>query len=280
MIGDDARVNALLDAALPLCEPADTATLVEVHTARHAALYSLGRLEETDTEYGTSRSCARPRWIVRTQPTVQVRSLTHRTRYAEAVGLAIGRCVSWASPSRPRTCSLRRPSDSSATWTDGWTTTDDADELARPELTDPALLAATHLLNAATPAAYLAADHAALTWLSLEALRIWTNQGAAPALLYPVSYIAFATELRGDRARRVPGAAADPGGRRGPAATSPAPLRSASCSPLSAGPSDRSTTPSRRLSGPGRGCSLPATWPTPDTPAPSPCVTSWTARPR
>ena len=35
----------------PLIDPGETATLVEVHTGRHAALYSLGRLEEADEEY-------------------------------------------------------------------------------------------------------------------------------------------------------------------------------------------------------------------------------------
>ena len=53
LIGDYALVNALLAAALRLIDPAETATLVEVHTGRHAALYSLGRLDEADEEYRT-----------------------------------------------------------------------------------------------------------------------------------------------------------------------------------------------------------------------------------
>ncbi len=53
LIGDYALVNALLAAALRLIDPGETATLVEVHTGRHAALYSLGRLEEADEEYRT-----------------------------------------------------------------------------------------------------------------------------------------------------------------------------------------------------------------------------------
>ena len=53
LIGDYALVNALLAAALRLIDPGETATLLEVHTGRHAALYSLGRLDEADEEYRT-----------------------------------------------------------------------------------------------------------------------------------------------------------------------------------------------------------------------------------
>ena len=59
MIGNYALVNALLAAALRLIDPGETAMLVEVHTGRHAALFSLGRLEEADEEYRSiARLCA------------------------------------------------------------------------------------------------------------------------------------------------------------------------------------------------------------------------------
>ena len=82
LIGDYALVNALLAAALRLIDPGETATLIEVHTGRHAALYSLGRLDEADEEYRTiERLC--PTALERADATaVQVRSLTHRNRLA------------------------------------------------------------------------------------------------------------------------------------------------------------------------------------------------------
>ena len=49
-------MNALLAAALRLIDPGETATLIEVHTGRHAALYSLGRLDEADEEYRDDRA--------------------------------------------------------------------------------------------------------------------------------------------------------------------------------------------------------------------------------
>jgi hypothetical protein len=43
LTGDHALVEAMLAAAARLVDPGETATLVEVHTGRHAALYSIGR---------------------------------------------------------------------------------------------------------------------------------------------------------------------------------------------------------------------------------------------
>jgi hypothetical protein len=89
LTGDYALVNAFLAGALRLIDPNATATLVAVHTGRHAALYSSGRLKEADEEYRTiERLCATV--LQRADPTaLQVRSLTHRTRFAEAVGLGV-----------------------------------------------------------------------------------------------------------------------------------------------------------------------------------------------
>ena len=53
LVGDHALVNALLTAALRVIDPHETTTLIEVRTARHAALVSLGWLDEADEEYRT-----------------------------------------------------------------------------------------------------------------------------------------------------------------------------------------------------------------------------------
>ena len=106
-----------------------------------------------------------------------------------------------ASPSRPRTGSPPSLTTSSAIWYQWLDHTEAADDLARPDLTDPALLAASGLINATQPAAYFAGDPATVTWLGLEALRICLEHGPAPALVGPVAYTAFgAVALRGDYA--------------------------------------------------------------------------------
>src|SRR3954447_8508789 len=51
LIGNHTLVDAMLAGALRLIHPGESATLVAVHTGRHAALYSIGRLEEADEEY-------------------------------------------------------------------------------------------------------------------------------------------------------------------------------------------------------------------------------------
>ena len=87
---------------------------------------------------------------------------------------------------------------SSRTCTGGLTRDDDPE---RPELSDPALLAATRLINALLPAAFFAADVAMVAWLSLEALRIWVEHGPGPSLIGPAGHAAFATvALRGEYA--------------------------------------------------------------------------------
>ena len=90
LIGDYALVNALLAAALPLIDPGEAATLTEVHAARHAALFSLGRLEQADEEYQTIEELCTTVMQRADATAVQVLSLTHRTRFADAIGLGIG----------------------------------------------------------------------------------------------------------------------------------------------------------------------------------------------
>ena len=254
LIGDYALVNVLLAAALRLIDPGQTATLVEVHTGRHAALYGIGRLDEADEEYRTiERLC--PTALHRADATaVQVRSLTHRNRFAEALGLGLDslRELGITVPAADRLAAeLDHQFDYLYRWLDH---TDSADDLARPELTDPTLLAATRLINAVLPAAYFVADPSMYAWLSLEALRIWLEHGPGPYPARPgrprrLRRCGAARRLR----RRVPGAAADRGAGRGPRLrardlTGALPVR---CS--SAAGSSRSRTVSTRLSGPGRG---------------------------
>jgi GAF domain-containing protein len=201
LIGDHALVNALLAAALALIDPGETATRVEVHTGRHAALFSMGRLDEADEEYRTIEALC-PTAVQRVGATaVQVRSLTLRNRLAEATGLGIGslrECGITVPVADRLAAGLDRQFDYLYRWLDH---TDAADDLARPDITDPTLLAATRLINAVLPAVYFVADHATLAWLSLEALRIWLEHGPARTLLGPASHTGIAAvALRGDYA--------------------------------------------------------------------------------
>jgi predicted ATPase/signal transduction histidine kinase len=201
LIGDYALVNALLTAALRLLDPGQTATLVAVHTGRHAALYGLGRLEEADEEYRMiNELCAAA--LERADATaVQVRSLTHRSCFAEAIGLGLDslREFGITVPAGNRLpAELGRQFDRLYRWLDH---TEAGDDLARPDITDPTLLAASRLINAVLSPTFAVADHATNAWLCLEALRIWIEHGPGRTLVGPASTAAVAAvTLRGDYA--------------------------------------------------------------------------------
>jgi predicted ATPase/signal transduction histidine kinase len=201
LTGDYAQVYALLTAALPVVDPDETAALAAVHAGRHAALYCLGRLEEADEVYRTIEQLC-PAVLDRADATtVQVRSVTHRTRFAEAVGLGLEslRELGITVPAADRLAAeLDHRFGSWYEWLDH---TDAAADLARPDLTDPVLLAACGLINATSGAAYFTGDPATVTWLGLEALRICLEHGPAPALVSPATHTALgAVVLRGDYA--------------------------------------------------------------------------------
>ncbi|MGI5174887.1 protein kinase domain-containing protein [Dactylosporangium sp. CA-152071] len=199
MIGEYSLVNALLTAALRLIGPDETAALVEVRTGRHAALYSLGLLEEADEEFRTIQGLCPTALECAPATAVQVRGLTHRNRYVEAIGLGLEslRELDSAVPTADRLpAELDRRFDLMYRWLEH---EDAVDELTRPEVTEPVVLAVARLINAILPAVYFAADHARLAWLSLEALRIWIEHGPAGPLLGPASHVGFAAvSVRGD----------------------------------------------------------------------------------
>ncbi|MHA6616684.1 AAA family ATPase [Pseudonocardia sp. DLS-67] len=201
LIGDHALVNALLAAALRLIDPGDTPTLIAVHTDRHVALYGLGRLDEADEEYRTIEGLGPSALDCAAATAVQVSSLTHRNLFADAIGLGIDllRELGPTVPAADRlTTELDHQFDHLHRWLDR---TDAADDLARPELTEPTLLATTRLIDAVQPAAYFAGGHATVAWLSLESLRIWVEHGPGPTLIGPASAAAVAAvALRAHRA--------------------------------------------------------------------------------
>jgi signal transduction histidine kinase len=198
LVGAYALVNALLAAALRLTEPRETATLIAVHTGRHAALYSMGRLEQADDEYLAIEGLSHTALARADATVVQVRSLTHRNQFADAIALGIAslRELGIAVPPADRfSREVDRQFDHLYRWLDH---TDAAGDLVRSEITDPRLLAASRLLGAIIPAAYFI-DPATVAWLSLEAVRIWLEDGPGRTLLGPASTAAFhAVAQRGD----------------------------------------------------------------------------------
>ena len=196
VIGDQARMSTLLAAALGLVDPGDTATLIELRTGKHAALFGLGRLDEADDDYRTIEALC-PAVIDRLDATaLQVRSLTHRTRFADATALGLDalRELGITVPAADR---LPAELEHQFAHLYRWADHSAGEDEARPEITDPRLLAATRLMNAVLPAAQV--DLALLAWLSLEGLRILLDHGSGRTLLGPASHAGIvAVVLRGD----------------------------------------------------------------------------------
>jgi signal transduction histidine kinase len=195
LIGDYARVDALLAAALPLIDSDDVATVAAVRTRRQAALFGLGRLDEADEDYRAIERLA-PAAPDRAEATaVQVRSLSHRLRFADAIelGLEALRECGFAGPAGPTPGEPDRRFEPLHRWLDA---TDVADDLARPVLSDPGFLAASRLIDALLPVGYFVPDPVLIAWLGLEALRIWTEHGPSSALVGPISHAAYHAGLQ------------------------------------------------------------------------------------
>ena len=199
LVGEYGQVHTMLSSALQLADPGDTPTLIQLHTRRLTALFCLGRLEEADEDYGIVDRLSTTA-LQRAEATcVQVRSLTNRKLYGDAIELAVTalRELGTTVPAPERLPELlERYFAYLYRWLDN---TDDADDLGRPEITDPTTLAVTCLFNAVFPTATFAGDVFMQAWLSLEALQIWLDQGTARGLVGPASYsAATAIALRDD----------------------------------------------------------------------------------
>ena len=219
LIGDHALVSGLMTAALRLLEAGDEADLlVEVHTARHAALVSLGRFDEADEDYRAIEAAAprrpaapgcRRRCRCAASPTEDV--WRRRTSWASA------RCASAASTFRAPTelpAELDRQLETLFRWLNE---TGDADDLAMPDVTDPRLLTAGRLLDAML----------APTFFSRRPPHVRVGVPGGAADLGRARAGADADGHRRERGlsvrgrarglrRRVPGGAPDPRARRSP----------------------------------------------------------------
>nr|WP_296064358.1 AAA family ATPase [uncultured Actinoplanes sp.] len=198
-IGEFPLVHALLAAALKLADQAGADALIELHTLHHAALFSLGRMEEADEDYRALEELA-PSVLDRPAATaLQVKGLTHRTRFAEAIDLVI-RSLRECGIDVPGTermpAAIERQFAQLYQWLDH---TDPAADLARPDLADPALLTAGSLLNAMLAPVYFVGDQVMYSWVGLEALRIWIEHGPGHTLVGSAANAAFhAITQRGD----------------------------------------------------------------------------------
>jgi signal transduction histidine kinase len=199
LVGGHSQLYSLLTGAMQVADARDTDTLIELHTGRLTALFCLGRLEEADEDYSIVERLSTAAMQRVDAICVQVVSLTNRKLYTEAIALAVEALRELGitvPPADQMPELLDHYFDYLYRWLDS---TDATEDLARPDITDPNLLAVTSLLSAVFPTATFSGDIFMQAWLSLEAVRILLDHGSARGMLGPASYSAVtAIALRDD----------------------------------------------------------------------------------
>ncbi len=198
VIGDYALMGTLLAAALSRVDPSETNTLLQLRTARHAALYAMGRLDEADEEYRAIEAICRDAVDLAKAAAVQVCSLTHASRLPEAIALGLD-VLAQLGIAVPTTdgmlAELDQRFENLLEWLDA---TEPDDDLARPELTDPTMLAGSRVIDTIQPAAYFGQEPLLMAWLSLQALQIWREHGPARPLVGAATGIPVAAVALGN----------------------------------------------------------------------------------
>ena len=182
LIGEHVLINRLLSAAIEFLDQEDADEMAEVHTARHAARVSMGLFDEADDDYGAIVAVrpTAPERPVTTQ--LQVHSLTHRGRLQEANELGIAglrECGIDVPDPDELPAELDRQLENLFRWLNE---TEQADDLPKPDVTDPRLLTAGRLLDGMLAPAFFLGDLRLYAWIGLETLQIWVDHGPAAPL--------------------------------------------------------------------------------------------------
>jgi len=199
--------DRFLSAALCLMDrieytPQDQALQRQLQTARHAALYGMGRLDEADRVYEAIVAHGGPPEHLVDAAAVQLASLGNRNRHKEAlaIGLDLLKQLGLEQPEDIKTA-IGMALFKMAAWIAG---TDKTQDMTRPELSDPRLLALAKILSKAQVAAYFCAAKTG-AWLTMESHRLWVDHGPCASLMAtlcstPMQLIAIAEDYEGARA--------------------------------------------------------------------------------
>jgi len=173
--------------------------LFALRADRHAALYGLGRLDEADREYeALVASRPAPLQLV-DAATVQLASLGNRSRHKDGVnlGLALLRDLGLPQPD-----DLKMAIGTALFKMAGWIAgPDKANDIDRPEVNDPRVLAVAKVLSKTQVAAFFCAAKTG-SWLTMESHDLWTAHGPCQDLMStlcstPLQLIAIGEDYQG-----------------------------------------------------------------------------------
>lgn len=165
--------------------PADERLLATLEIERHAVLYSLGRLDEADAVYRTIESRSGNLLALVDAACVQVASLSNQDRPQEAValGLTLLRQLGLDPPERLVAADIGQRMDGLREWVQHY---DAAVDQARPDTSDPRVVATAKLINRLQAPAFFC-DMMLVSWLFLESQRLWVEHGPCAALVANLS---------------------------------------------------------------------------------------------
>lgn len=184
-----ATVEHFLAAAIGLLKGIQTTATLEIE--RHAALYSLGRLDEADDVYRAIEAHGCGALVLVDAVCVQVSSLSNRGRPHEAVelGLTLLRQLGLTAPGKIEMADIEQQMDVLCRWVQEYNQIDDQ---ARPDTSDPRVVAAAKLINRLQTPAFFC-DMMIVAWLVLESQRLWDAYGPCAALVANISRITLVT---------------------------------------------------------------------------------------
>ncbi|HTH79845.1 MAG TPA: ATP-binding protein, partial [Ramlibacter sp.] len=177
-----AAANALLAA---VNDEADAPQRWSIDVAQHAALYSLGRLEDADPVYARLRHHASSPLELVEPACLQMRSLDMRGNSDDAMNLGLG-LLSDLGVDIPRDFAAAQTHERLDALGE-WVRADaQMDHSTRPRIEDPRLLAVATLLGRTVRSAVVRKhrkDEHAIVWLLLEAQRLWAQHGPCRELV-------------------------------------------------------------------------------------------------
>jgi PAS domain S-box-containing protein len=149
---------------------------------QHAALFNLARLEEANEVYGQIERRTTDSVMLAGAAAVQIAGLTNKNRSSEAMSLGID-LLTRLEFEPPALEAIPAAMGLGLDLLYRWVAQGpQPEELTRPEISDPRILAAVRLLERLAPAAF-ATNHPLLPWLNLQAHHIWVEHGPCAALV-------------------------------------------------------------------------------------------------
>ncbi|MDP9792968.1 diguanylate cyclase (GGDEF)-like protein [Catenuloplanes nepalensis] len=197
LISNYSTAEKLLAAAVRTAGPADP-SYRDLQTDWHAALCSLGRFAEADEVYQMLAADGPDPVRHAEAACAQIVGLTNRSRPAEALALGLD-LLDRLGVAVARGDALGPGIDTGLDAMYDWLRHGDAeDDLRRPELADPRLVAVARVISRLIPPSFYA-DPVTMAWLVVRAGQVWAVHGPAAALVGVLSCASFVTvPMRGD----------------------------------------------------------------------------------